>query len=251
MHLLFVDESGTPHGPNVRRDRYFVIGGIIIPDGVWKKLHDAIHGMKVRRKLVGELKWRFFAPTNVDATNPMRSMQPSQRDEIRGGIYAAINSIKSVKTIACVASIEVAYKRPHVRDADDLYHNTYKPISERFQYHLQEVSRTVGRLETGIIVADHRGSQQDARLRDAHERLIRPGSMYTSEYPNLVESLFFLPSDLSIGIQLADMIAGAVWRKFEKSDDTWYKALEPSLREDPAGKIDGYGVIRFPRGGWR
>lgn len=251
MHLLFVDESGTPHGPNVRRDRYFVIGGIIIPDGVWSKLRDAIHGMKVRRKLVGELKWRYFAPTNVDTANPMRELDARARDEIRAEIYHVICSIRSVRTMACIACIETAYELPHLQTADDLYHGTYRPLTERFQYHLQDVSRDVGRTETGIIVADHRGSKQDERLRQAHERLLRPGAISTSNYPNLVESLFFLPSDLSIGVQLADLVAGAVWRKFEKNDDTWYKALEPSLRKNSKGDVSGFGIIKFPTRGWK
>ena len=65
-----------------------------------------------------------------------------------------------------------------------------------------------------------------------------------------MESLFFLPSDISVGIQLADMVAGAVWRKFEKNDDRCYKMLEPSIRKSPSGQIDGFGIVRFPKGKW-
>ncbi len=77
-----------------------------------------------------------------------------------------------------------------------------------------------------------------------------PGD-FTSKYENLVESLFFLPSNLSVGVQLADMVAGAVWRKYEKNDDRWYKALEPSIRKAPGGGVEGYGIIRFPKGTWK
>ncbi len=207
--------------------------------------------MKVRRKLLGELKWRFFAPTNTDAANPMRTLLPGERDEIRTELYDIISAIRSVKTVACIASIDAAYNLPHIHNPDDLYHYTYKPLSERFQYHLQDVSRSVGRKENGIIIADHRGAKQDVRFRETHERLIRPAGTYTSNYPNLIESLFFLPSDISIGIQLADMVAGAVWRKFEKGDDRWYKALEPSLRKNAQGDINGFGIIKFPGRGWK
>jgi hypothetical protein len=208
--------------------------------------------MKVRRKLIGELKWRYFAQSNTDELNPMRDMSQQERNEIRTELYEIICGIKSIRSIACVACIEAAYEMTGCTSSVDLYHYAYKPVSERFQYHLQDLSRTVGRTETGIIVADHRGPAQDARFRVAHERLLtNTQNDFTSDYQNLVESLFFLPSAISIGIQLADMVAGAVWRKFEKGDDHCYRQLEPSLRKSPAGKVEGYGIIKFPKGSWK
>jgi hypothetical protein len=251
MHLFFLDESGTSPSPTGHRDKYFVLGGLAIPDGVWHKVRDTFHGMKVRRKLNGEIKWRYFAPHNNEDTNPMKGMAQEQRNEIRAEVYQIICATKSIKSMACVACIETAYNMPSITCSDDLYHFTYKPLSERFQYYLQDLSKTVGRMETGIIVADHRGARPDAHFREAHQRLLRAETDFTSNYPNLLESLFFLPSDISVGVQLADMVAGAVWRKFEKNDDFWYRLLEPSVRKSPTGKVDGYGIVRFPKGTWK
>ena len=250
VHIFFLDESGTPPEPGKLRDKYFVIGGLVIPDSVWRRVHDALQGMKLRRKLFGELKWRYFAASNDDTANPMRHLDQQQRNDIRTELYAIIAGTKSIKTMACVTSTAEAYKRSHMFSSDDIYHETYKPLSERFQYYLQDLSRTVGSTQTGIIVADHRGPKPDARFRSAHERLIKKEVGNTTNYANLVESLFFQPSDLSTGIQLADMVAGAVWRKFEKNDDFCYRQLEPSLRRSPEGVVDGYGIIRFPKGAW-
>jgi hypothetical protein len=55
---------------------------------------------------------------------------------------------------------------------------------------------------------------------------------------------------MSIGIQLADLIAGAVWRKFERGDDRWYAMVEKTLRTDPAGQVAGYGIVKVPTKGW-
>jgi hypothetical protein len=251
MHIFFLDESGTPPSPTKLRDKYFVVGGLVIPEGVWTKVRDALHGMKVRRQINGELKWRYFAECNDDEHNPMRAMKQAQRNEIRAEMYQIICSVRSIKAIVCVCCIEAAYEMPTCENCDDLYHYTYKPLSERFQYYLQDLSRTVGRTEAGIIVADHRGAKVDARFRIAHERLLRKDTDFTSSYPNLIESLFFQPSDISVGVQLADMVAGAVWRKFEKGDDFCYRLLEPALRKSPSGVVDGYGIIKFPKGTWK
>lgn len=194
MHIFFLDESGTPPGPLGHRDKYFVIGGVIIPDTVWHQVKDALLGMKARRRVTGELKWRYFAPTNNDSANPLRGMDWPSRNEIRTEMYQIICSVKSIKAMACVACIDAAYETPWVSNCDDLYHATYKPLSERFQYYLQDLSRSVGRLETGIIVADHRGAKDDDRFRAAHEQLTSSGSEFASKYRNLIESLFFQPS---------------------------------------------------------
>jgi hypothetical protein len=162
VHVFFIDESGTPPSSGKGKDKYFVIGGVVIPEQVWHRIRDSLLGMKVRRNLKGELKWRYFAPNNDDPENPMLGRDQVEKNEIRAEMYALICSVKSIKTMACVACIESAYNKHSVVTRHDLYHFTYKPLSERFQYYLQDLSRTVGRMETGIIVADHRGAKDDA-----------------------------------------------------------------------------------------
>src|SRR5688572_2912352 len=116
MHILFADESGTPPHPGQTTQKYFVIGGIIVPETVWHRLRDAILGMKIRRKIRGELKWRFFSPNNGDADNPMKALSQDERDQIRTEIYGTIIKETSIKTLAAVCSIEAAYKMPSVVD---------------------------------------------------------------------------------------------------------------------------------------
>ena len=252
MHLLFLDESGTPPGPNKAKNKYFVIGGIVIPEGHWSRIRDALAGLKLREKLRGEIKWRYFAPGNDDPKNPMLKRSPADRDKIREEIYTKIIcSDRSIKAIACVCCIEAAYQMPSITDRDALYQGTYKPVSERFQYHLQDLSRSVGREEYGIIVADHRGLQDDTRFRLSHERMVNSSAEFTSTYKNIVESLFLQPSHYSVGIQLADMVAGAVWRKYEANDDKWYLKLQPAIRTSKTGLVDGYGIVKYPKGTWQ
>ena len=214
-------------------------------------MRDGLMGIKIRRKIRGEIKWRYFAPGNNDTKNPMRGMSQTDRDEIRLEVYRLISSRTAVKTLACVASREAAYAMPSVNTQEELYHGTFKPITERFQYHLQDMTKLTGHKEFGIIVGDHRGPGDDRRLRSHHEKLLHSSSDFTSKYGNLIEGLFLHPSNLSIGIQLADMVAGAVWRKFERSDDKYYQMLKPSLRKDKNGNEAGFGLLKFPTRGFK
>jgi hypothetical protein len=251
MHILFIDESGTPPKPNQKEPKYFVLGGVIIPEAGWSGVRDAVHGMKLRRKIRGEMKWRYFSPNNQDPRNPMRKLEQGERDAIRADLYKIICGVGSIKSIAAVCSAAAGYAMASVNSQDDLYHLAYKVLTERFQYYLQDISKLVGRKEYGIIVGDHRGAHDDKRLRMAHQRLLYSTGDFISKYPNMIESLFLEPSHLSIGIQLADMVSGAVWRKYERGDDRWFQLCESSFRRGPRGEILGFGLVHVPKAGWK
>lgn len=250
MQILFVDESGTAPKPEDKKSNYFVIGGIIIPETSWHRMRDGLMGLKIRREIRGEIKWRYFAPNNNDAKNPMRNMDQRARDELRSEIYGLICAETAVRTLACVGSCQGAYALNNCNTPADFYHGTFKPVTERFEYHLNDLKKLTGRREFGIVVGDHRGSGDDKRLRGYHERLLHSSSEFTTNYRNLVEGLFLHPSNLSVGIQLADMVAGAVWRKYERGDDKFYEMLKPSLRKSPQGNEMGYGIVKYPTQGF-
>jgi hypothetical protein len=250
MYLLFVDESGHPPPPARIETKYFVMGGAIVPELTWSKLRDALLGMKIRRKIRGEIKWRYFAPGNDEAGNPLRRLDQAARDEIRAEIYQIISNQRALKSLAAICSIETAYKMSSVSSRQDIYNLTYKVLTERFQYFLQDVERETGVREYGMIIGDHRGKDDDKRLRAHHQMLLNAISGKVSKYPHLIESLLLQPSNLSVGIQIADMVAGAVWRKYERGDSRWFDALQASFRRSSAGQIDGYGLIKVPRAGW-
>jgi hypothetical protein len=143
-----------------------------------------------------------------------------------------------------------AYKTSYVNTADDIYHYTYKPVSERFQYHLQDVSKSVGDKQLGIVIADHRGKKQDDLFRTGHHKLVDSSSTFTSTYENYVETIFLTPSHLSIGIQLTDMVAGAIGRALNAKEIRFAKMIKSSFRHHPDGRIEGWGFVRFPGKGW-
>ena len=250
MQILFVDESGTPPPPGDARSKYFVMGGVIIPESVWHRIRDALLGMKIRRKIRGEIKWRYFAPGNEEAGNLLRKLDQNARDEVRSEVYKIVTSEKAIKSIVAVCSIAAAYRMQSGGGQQDIYNLTYKALTERFQYFLQDLKKETGTPEYGLIIGDHRGRDDDRKLRAHHQMLVHAQSAVTSKYSNLIESLLLQPSNLSIGIQLADMISGATWRKFERGDERWFKLMEPSLRRGPAGQIDGYGLVKVPKAGW-
>ncbi len=253
MYILFADESGNapPSLQQAKGQKYFVIAGLTVPDGEWRNVAAKLQGIKTRYKLHGELKWRFFAPGNDDDDNPMRGWPFAQRDKVRTEMLAIVTDVKSIRVLAAIASIEVCFTMPAVKSAEDLYALTYKPLSERFQYYLQDLRKHTGAEQFGIVVCDHRGPGDDKALRAHHQRLIARPGIYTSKYPNFIETIFFAPSHMSVGLQLADLVSGSIWRKFERGDDRYYKLIESAVRRGPSGGVEGYGIVKVPKAGWR
>ena len=249
MHIIFIDESGTPPKQDKDRPRYFVLGGAIIHEAAWHRIRDALLGLKAQYKIRGELKWRYFAQANTDERNPMRRLLSDERDKIRHQMYEIMKNT-GVTTIAAICSAKAAYAMPSTTTMDDIYHLTYKALSERFQYYLQDLGKTETGWAYGVMVADHRGAADDLRLRRHHEMLVHSGAEFTSNYNNIIESVFMQPSNLSVGVQLADMVAGAVWRKFEKNDSKWFDIMEPTLRRSKHGGTAGFGIVKVPTAGW-
>lgn len=250
MHLCFVDESGTPAKPNAGKSRFFVIAGVVIPEDKWHRLSDNLQKIKANKGYKGELKWRYFAPGNADAANPMVNWPMDHRNKFRSLLFRLLTSDRSTRIVAGVCDAQLAYSLSNVHEQADIYFRTYKVVTERFQYLLQDLSRSSGTRFQGVIIADHRGAGDDKRLREQHQRLVESDGAYTSQYPHLVEGLFLAPSHMSVGIQFADMVGGAIWRRFESNDSTWFDHIKPSIRASASGKIDGYGICRFPKEGW-
>lgn len=161
-------------------------------------------------------------------------------------MFAILTSRKSVKIVACVASIAACYAKSYIKNQEDLYNYTYKCVSERFQYFLQDLSRVAGSTHHGLIVADHRGRKQDDDFRIHHHKLVEVTSPYTSNYANFVETIFLTPSHRSVGIQFADMVAGAIGRHFNSNDSLYFNSIRGSFRAKSDGTIEGYGLVKLP-----
>lgn len=249
MYLCFIDESGTPPKPTASSPRpYFVLAGVIIHEAQW---HGVARELAVLRRLprfrvLGEIKWRFFGNENKDEQNSVAHLSHELRNEFRRLFFEILTKRRSIKIIGCVANIKKAYEKKYVNNEEDLYFYTYKPLTERFEYFLQDISREVGAKQLGIIVADHRGKKQDDSLRSSHQKIVEDKDTFTSKYECYIETIFLTPSHHSVGIQFADMVAGAMGRGFNTGDWSHFQLIRSAFRKSSDGQIEGHGVAKFP-----
>ncbi|MEK7660942.1 MAG: DUF3800 domain-containing protein [Pseudomonadota bacterium] len=247
MQILFIDESGSPPPVDkVPNSPLFVLGGAIIPDDFWHRVKVDLDAAVREFKINGEIKWRYFSPDNRKQ-HSLSHLNAAEKEALRTKLFGIIAKYKSIRTIAVTVDVAKAYALQYVNNPDELYWFAYKTMTERFQYYLQDISRISGQKINGIIVCDHRAPDNDKRLQELHAKLIQGQHAAHSNYANLIEGVFIAPSHLSVGIQFADMVAGAVLRKFKANDDRFNNQISDTFRKSEAGKIDGYGLIRFPK----
>lgn len=244
MLFCFVDESGTPPSKPSPKKPYFTLGAAIIDIRDWKEIANKILGYKLRHRINGELKWRYFSPHNSDKGNPLLAKTGAERIELSDE-FAGIIAQSNITLLACVTDVEAAFSYGTISGQQDLYHFAYKPISERFQYHLQD------KADLGIVVSDHRGRDSDKMFRAHHDTLINGSGAAKSGYDRLIEGLFLQDSEHSIGIQIADFVAGAVHRAYSRGDGSKAAIFKKRMRGAESGNILGRGIVLHPKSGFR
>jgi hypothetical protein len=93
-------------------------------------------------------------------------------------------------------------------------------------------------------VADSRRGA-DNRLRRFVDGLITGGDLWVDFRRSIVEGIMFQVSDYSVGVQIADMIAGAAYQKDVRGDRTYFDLWAPLLRKNPYGSYRGYGYVAW------
>ena len=98
-----------------------------------------------------------------------------------------------------------------------------------------------------ILFTDSRkndnNNRLDKELQKSYRRAKQIGTKYMG-FPNFSESLVFVDSQYSSGVQLADFCAGAIFKKFENNNEDFLNILNPAIRNHN-GRIDGVGIKEF------
>ncbi len=85
-----------------------------------------------------------FATNNRDADNPILLWNMDQKNDFWDKVFWIIIDAKSCETIAYPFENRTMYGFGNCNNQDELYFMAYKPVTERFQYFLQDVTRTSG-----------------------------------------------------------------------------------------------------------
>ena len=117
------------------------------------------------------------------------------------------------------------------RAPEDPVEYAFEQICNRFDLFLRRLHRQ-GYPQQGLIVLDK--STQETRLQSLASEFRNYGHRWGSMH-SLADVPFFVDSKATRGIQYADLVAYAIWRKYEKGDDQFFNVI--------AGSFDREGGI--------
>jgi len=112
-----------------------------------------------------------------------------------------------------------------------LYAEFFENLSSRFDLFLRR-RHAEGSPNKGIIIADpHKPSLSDALKRN-QKSFQQQGHRWGQLY-NLIETVFFLDSSDSPGLQIADLCVFGIWRLITAGDDTIATHIQSTFDREP------------------
>lgn len=219
MHLLYCDESGTVSDP---AQHHFVLAGISLferqnfwvaaeLDKIAARFNPAdpnsveLHGNPMFQ---GKGFWRQF-PTDV------------RIQALQDCLSVFAESHKSNRIFACV--IRKTLASPH-----DPVELSFEQLASRFDHYLMRLYKT-GDSQRGVIIFDK--STYESTIQNLATDFRTVGHTW-GVLRNLAEVPLFLDSKASRLIQLADLVAYSLFRKYEKDDYRFASIIEPRLDQE-------------------
>jgi hypothetical protein len=230
---LFLDESGDPGWRPPRgksATRYFVLGGLAL-DAEKENVAQARVSELVQRYLgippgseIYELRFSDLYARRGD----YRRLTLAQAQQMEADVLNLLLGLNPT-----LFATVVDKDRHQSRYGVKAYHPKEMALAgtcQRYDMTLQ----TLGAY--GTVVMDEEQVRKDTRLREMIHRSRRTGLSFRGmsyqpshdSIPTRINgTVNFAPSHLSAGVQLADFVAGVVWRKYERSEEERFNRIEP------------------------
>lgn len=232
MYLLYVDESGDP-GP--AGSHFLILGASAIFEGKW---------LPLERDLRSLIDHYFPAPPKPSeihlaelrkGKNEFRTLTKIQRNHLLNDFCALARNLLATEFVmfSVIADKHHWFANNVGKTGDDLYAEMFEDLSSRFDLFLRR-RYSEGAPNKGVIIADPHKPSLSESLKTNQRIYQRRGHRWDVLY-NLIETVFFLESDESPGLQFADLAAHALWRLVTANDNSIATLIQPLFDREPLG----------------
>ena len=231
MYMLYLDDAGSVKNPD---EKYFVLAGIAVFERQVYWLQDGLE------RLAASLGHP--TPSTLELHgNPVRAgrgwwrslSKERRRTVIIDGLEVAHSLVQDQWRLFGVAVDKDA------RAPEDAVEYAFEQICNRFDRFLNRLYHR-GFRQQGLIVLDK--SAQETQLQSLATEFRTFGHRWGA-MRNLVDVPFFVDSKATRGIQYADLVTYALWRKYEKGDDAFFDVISSSF-DSEGGIVHGLHHFR-------
>ena len=226
---VYSDESGLEALTDKKAHKYMAIGSIWLPKSYRGQFKTEFKSVLLENNKQGELKWNKVSPSYIE-------MYTSLLDMFFGSDYLRFRVI-------VVESSKIDHIKYNNRDAELGFYKFYYQLLHHWIYDFNSYD----------FYVDHKVNRDLNRLHNLCQALD------LSNFSSKINRVQALPSDESVGIQLADVLTGLVSAKFNNTITSKAKAKMISVTESYLGRIIGptpkweekFNVFKIDlRGGW-
>lgn len=250
-YFLFIDESGQDH----RQSPYEVLAGVAIEDrDVWN-LIQALHDSELRhfgtRYSYGQRELKAKKLLKKKVFKHAREHEPFPEEERRElAKKCLVNGPASgFMELCALAQAKIAYVDEVLEICarfrckvfasiivdpsteglpESLLRKDYSYLFERFYYYLEDMDSS----SSGIIVFDELEKAESHVLVGQMDRYFKRTAKGKARAGRIIPEPFFVHSELTTGVQLADLVAYLVSWGFRTRD------LKEPVREELSGAVD-------------
>jgi hypothetical protein len=255
VYFFYFDESGsrdpsvgTPESP---KDHVYVLLAVGLFERQWRPFEMAISRLKLElthylsRDGKGQLNLADCEVKSNWIRNKKERAQKSaflnalDEQDIERLVAAFFDQVQERKAVIMAAVIDKRHLLDHVTH-ETLHKKAYEFLLERIQHYMREYHPK----HQALIVMDDTSKQLNQAVALKHAYFQRAGNQ-NLQFTHIVEYPFFTRSELSNGVQLADLLAYNVYRAFKTEDLTYdyFDMLLPSFyRRKGSSGIEGLKV---------
>jgi len=255
MYFFYIDESGS-RDPSIGtadkpKDHLYVLLAVGLFERQWHPFDRMIAHVKLeladylRRNGKGRFEladcevksnWIRNAKERAEKSPFLNALDDADRERL---VSAYFHQLGPRNAVVMAAVIDKRHLRDHVTH-ETLHKKAYEFLLERIQHYMREYHPK----HQALIVMDDTSKQLNRAVAMKHAYFQRAGNQNLT-FPQIVEYPFFAASELSHGVQLADLLAYNVYRAFRMEDLTYpyFAMLMPHFYRRRAGTVlDGLKV---------
>ncbi len=249
MHIMYIDEAWDTIPLSQDGKKFLVLTGCIIHEKDKLTIEHRLRAIKKKYYFDEDIEiksnyLRYANPDIKDIKSPLKLNDRGKYNELEDTITQFLKDIPV--TLITIVIDKHAYWQKY--PAQNPYATAYTFLSERFQKYLEIQEDTLG-----ICIVDPREWQViktnlDKEIDAVHHRLRWNANYFGEKCSNIIERVLFSPSDLTIGIQIADLYCYPVYHAYEYADMDYWRYTETVLPKFHSrnGTVGGIWLKKFP-----
>ena len=220
MYIVYLDESGNPGSFGSNNQNHFVIGGIAVHEGQIRGLSDQLDLIQSRFFPDITIPLKFHATDINSGKQRFRDIPDVDRQLLLDSLYKALAESTYPSAVLFATAIHISA----VESAEQALRATFEDITQRINTFLVRLHRT-GNPQKSLLVID-RSNETEGKYRNLIADFRTSGTTY-GYLGNIVDIPYFSQSESTRLLQLADLVAYAVFRYYERGDSQFLNKILP------------------------